>query len=230
MNETAKGAPQGSLPRYRLRSALNWLLQAALAVVGLISLVESQLWYMFLWCVGGTLYAAVAVLLLGRASKRPRATTPGWPLKSTLLPLVWVFTVVPALIGVLSAFQVIVAKSLPELVNSELGEGLAPVVQWLGVWAMLLGWGFLHWGFAHIYAILDAAAAPGRVIQFPDADHQPGMVDYVYVAFTVGTTFAASDVSFLNSRIRWIVTLHSVLSFTLNALTIALAFNTIMGA
>lgn len=94
---------------------------------------------------------------------------------------------------------------------------------------MLLGWGFLHWGFAQVYALQDARAYPARALEFPGQNPSPSLVDYVYVAFTVGTTFAASDVSFMNTRTRWLVTIHSVASFGLNALTIALAFNTIMG-
>jgi len=54
------------------------------------------------------------------------------------------------------------------------------------------------------------------------------MVDFVYFSFTVGSSFAASDVTVLSSRTRWTVVWHSVSSFFFNGLIIVLALNTIM--
>lgn len=222
--------PKSGQPRIPgRRLLLSWALQICLAALGIASLLEPGVTFLLLWCVAGTLYAVGVAWLLGRRSLRTVQPPLGWSQNPKLLPVTWVLTLVPVAIGVGSAVQVILSRTDPAAVVEVLGAGAVPLVRFLGVWGMLLGWGFLHWGFTHLYAIQDALAAPGKAIQFPQDDLQPGLVDYVYVAFTVGTTFAASDVSFLNTRIRWIVTVHSVLSFTLNALTIALAFNTIMG-
>ena len=61
---------------------------------------------------------------------------------------------------------------------------------------------------------------------FPDRD-DPGLLDFVYVAFMVGTSFTPNDVN-TTSRIRWTVTWHSVLSYFFNGFIIVLALNTIM--
>lgn len=210
----------------------NWGVQLVLAAIGIAAIFESSQAYIVLWCVLGSLYALGAIIVCARLSNHPRRIAPiglNWRFRRVAGFVTWVFTIVPMLIGVTGAMQIIVSNSFPELLEGyvQTPELLIKVV---GVWGMLLGWGFMHWGFAQIYVLQDARARPERAIEFPDRNTQPGLVDYVYVSFTVGTTFAASDVSFLNTRTRWIVTVHSVLSFALNAFTIALAFNTIMGA
>ena len=95
----------------------------------------------------------------------------------------------------------------------------------VGVWAMLLSWGSLHWGFAQIYfqRYYAEEAAP---LRFPKTTH-PRIVDFVYFSYTLGTTFATSDVETLTPRIRWTIVWHSVLSFFFNGLIIVLALNTI---
>lgn len=210
----------------------NWSVQLVLAAIGIAAIFESSQAYIVLWCVLGSLYALGAIIVCARLSNRPRRIAPiglNWRFRRVAGFVTWVFTIVPMLIGVTGAMQIIVSNSFPELLE---GYVQTPelLIKFVGVWGMLLGWGFMHWGFAQIYVLQDARAWPERAIQFPDGNTHPGLVDYVYVSFTVGTTFAASDVSFLNTRTRWIVTVHSVLSFALNAFTIALAFNTIMGA
>jgi uncharacterized membrane protein len=52
----------------------------------------------------------------------------------------------------------------------------------------------------------------------------------VYFAYTLGTTFAASDVEVRTTRMRWTIVWHSVLSYFFNGLVIVLALNTIMSA
>ena len=142
----------------------------------------------------------------------------------------------------------------------------ASAIDFFGVWAMLLAWGFLHWGYAQIYyrlyhhgpgrvrrqaanlaaadaqadAATDAAAAAaadaGRrtaaaaavpPLIFPYTK-DPGLLDFVYVSFMVGTSFTPNDVE-TAPPIRWTVVWHSVLSFFFNGFIIVLALNTIMG-
>ena len=50
------------------------------------------------------------------------------------------------------------------------------------------------------------------------------------IVSALGTTFAASDVEVLSTRLRWTVVWHSVLSFFFNGLIIVLALNTITGS
>ena len=53
--------------------------------------------------------------------------------------------------------------------------------------------------------------------------------DYVYFALTLGTTFATSDATVTSRRLRWTMTVHSILSFFYNAIVMAIAFKIITG-
>lgn len=223
--------PRNHRKRQITGDVLNWGVQAILAVIGIVGIVgDSEMNWTFVWCALATLYALVAVIILGTKSRKP---TPPLEESSRLwlgrarLPIAWIFTIVPALLGVFSALSVIADQVVASPTTSD--SDMSLVVKILGVWAMLLGWAFMHWGYAQIYLLRSDAARPGKILDFPHTD-RPGLVDHVYFAFTVGTTFAASDVTILDTRTRWTVTVHSVVSFALNALTIALAFNTIMNA
>lgn len=52
----------------------------------------------------------------------------------------------------------------------------------------------------------------------------PFFSDFLYFSFTIGTAFATSDARVETSRSRWIVMMHSVVSFLYNALVVAVAF------
>ena len=120
----------------------------------------------------------------------------------------------------LSYCQLLILREDPEL-----GEAM----NFVGVWAMLLAWGFLHWGFAQIYYRLDNRVPDdprGRPLMLPDRD-DPGLIDFVYASFMIGTSFTPNDIN-TTTRIRWTVTWHSVLSYFFNGFIIVLALNTIM--
>ena len=174
-----------------------------------------------LWCVLGTLYAVVALVILGRIAKRsdqPQARRPsrleiGRPARIVSFTA----TILASFVGLGAATQVLALSNDPSF---------GVIVDLLGVWAMLLSWGFLHWGFAQVY-YQDYYAADPPPLRFPQTP-RPRIVDFVYFSFTLGTSFAASDVETLSTRLRWRVVWHSVLSFFFNGLIIVLALNTIM--
>lgn len=214
-----------------------------------------QLTSLFAWCLLSTIYLIVWIVILGRlsrtiwhASPTLIATRPPSRLASMII------TILSSLIGVSAASELLVLRDDPDFTAT---------IDFLGVWAMLLAWGFLHWGFAQIYyrlyhvgrsggsrrsapaatvappvdeassppAVPDAAsmpeAPPERLMRFP-ATENPGLLDFVYVAYMVGTSFTPNDVE-TSPRIRWTVVWHSVLSYFFNGFIIVLALNTIMG-
>ncbi|NLG54322.1 MAG: DUF1345 domain-containing protein, partial [Rhodococcus sp.] len=65
-------------------------------------------------------------------------------------------------------------------------------------------------------------------LKFPD-NTWPTRLDYLYFAFTIGTTFATSDVEVREVGVRRIVLLHSIISFFYNALVVAVAFQVLQG-
>ena len=62
----------------------------------------------------------------------------------------------------------------------------------------------------------------GRWPQGPNALRFP-----MNLSFTVGVTFATSDVEVVNRRMRWHVLVHSILSFVYNIAVIAIVVNVV---
>jgi uncharacterized membrane protein len=129
-----------------------------------------------------------------------------------------VFTASASVIGMVAATRVIV--------NTQTGtSGGALTI--LAVAAMILAWTLVHVGFARLYSsAYDRPGAAGGGLEFPH-DQRPGRVEFVYFAFTVGVSFAVSDVTVTSSEMRWRVLVHEVLSFFYNAAVIALAISTL---
>ncbi|MGO8887525.1 MAG: DUF1345 domain-containing protein [Streptosporangiaceae bacterium] len=99
----------------------------------------------------------------------------------------------------------------------------------VGSAAIFIAWMLLHSGYARFYAGLCHEAEPGGPpLQFPHCD-RPGPVDFMYFAFTIGTSFAVSDVNVASPSMRWHVMAHSVLSFFYNAIVLALAVGILTG-
>lgn len=217
-------------PTAVLGLAASLLAQLAMIVVGVWLYVDegddgTTLGLLAIWCGIGTLYLIVVLIVLGRVARRPGP--PGgrlsrWETGRLARIVSWSATVFSSLIGLAAAIQVLGLHNDPEV-------GTATDV--VGVWSMLLAWGFLHWGFSQIYYQRYFAAAQ-PMLRFPHPDGAPApvprFVDFVYFAFTIGTTFASSDVEVLSTRMRWTIVWHSVLSYFFNGLIIVLALNTIM--
>jgi uncharacterized membrane protein len=210
-------------------TVFSMLVQAALIVLGLeIVLIDASDVEIFallgIWCGIGVLYTITVLIVLGRTAKRraAKANAPArFEVSSPVRIVSIVATIVPSLIGLIAAIMV---------VTTDAPDDFAVVADVVGVSAALVAWGLMHWGFAQIYyqryhhAMRTGA---GRTISFPETDH-PGIVDFVYFAFTVGASFAASDATVLTTRARWLVTWHTVISFFFNGLIIVFALTTIM--
>jgi uncharacterized membrane protein len=88
---------------------------------------------------------------------------------------------------------------------------------------ILLSWAFIHTMFALHYAheFYSANAKKGGGLIFP-RDPAPDYLDFVYLAFSIGTSFEVSDVAITSKRIRRTVMVHGVVSFFFNVTLIAL--------
>lgn len=219
---------QAAVQRRRFRTVVlaHWVAQFVLATIGLIAAIGGATAWLLAWNVIATLYAVTAVIAMETLSRRPPAEydiddQPRPWLLGSRPTAVLLLTGVPAVLGVTAAVSVIFIGPARDETDA--------VLKLLGVWTMLLAWAFVHWGFAQVYLLHDRRNRPVETFDFPRTP-RPGIVDFVYFSFTLGTTFAASDVTALTTRTRWIITLHSVMSFLMNALIIALAFDTIKAA
>ncbi|OIV37890.1 hypothetical protein BIV57_08500 [Mangrovactinospora gilvigrisea] len=118
----------------------------------------------------------------------------------------FLFSAMASAIGALAAIMTIVEKDDSDV---KAVAGLA----------MICAWMLLHAGYARMYSAVDQKSGG---LAFP-GDQAPNRTDYMYFAFTVGASFAASDVSVTTRRMRWQVMVHGVASYFYNAAVVALA-------
>jgi len=103
--------------------------------------------------------------------------------------------------------------------------------------AIIAAWLLLHAGYAGFYAAryYEREAGEGTKgedvhggLEFP-RDAKPTATDFLYFSFSVGTSFAVSDVNVTTQAMRWHVMVHSVLSFFYNAVVLAAAIGFLLG-
>jgi uncharacterized membrane protein len=110
-------------------------------------------------------------------------------------------------------------------------------IKLFGGMAIIAAWLLLHAGYAGFYAsrYFEQEAGEGTEgqdvhggLEFP-RDAKPTATDFLYFSFTVGTSFAVSDVNVTTQAMRWHVMVHSVLSFFYNAVVLAAAIGFLLG-
>jgi hypothetical protein len=108
-----------------------------------------------------------------------------------------------------------------EVMYADNGTEYGGVITGLGVVVTICAWMLLSLGYARFYS-------HWTQWRFPDCPH-PALVDFLYFSFTVGVSFAVSDVEVRSRALRWHVMVHSILSFFYNAIVLAVAINIITG-
>lgn len=175
------------------------------------------------WCFLGSLYLVATIVALNIAVRRPtlagRHRTRRFLAHPVMRAVASVLTFSASTVGVIAATMLVLLRNDPEL---------GPLVEVFAVWAMLVSWCLFHWGWARIYYARYHAAAAEPPLEFPRTP-EPGLIDFVYFAFTNATNFSVSDVLVTTTRMRWSVVWHTSFSFFFNALIIVLAINTITG-
>ncbi|MEQ0563524.1 DUF1345 domain-containing protein [Amycolatopsis sp. NEAU-NG30] len=141
----------------------------------------------------------------------------------SLLGRRWSFaaTLVVSAVGLTAGGLILVANSI-----AEEDDELAFALQVSAVPAVLGAWILLHFGYADRYAHLHYRCAPG--LRFPGTE-QPNLLDFAYFAFTLGTSFATSDVEVRARPLRYTVLTHSVVSFVYNTAILGIAVGVITG-
>jgi len=168
---------------------------------------------MLLWCLVGTLYAMVMTTALWIDSRDESGHR---PTRLQANPLIrWtclIASLVSGLVGLMASFLVVLGGS---------DADTTLVYKVVGVWAIILAWAFIQWGFAQWYYVhyYDAATP---TLEFPGTP-VPDLVDFAYFSFTIGTTFATTDVMILSRAQRWRVTIHSVITFFFNSAILVIA-------
>lgn len=99
---------------------------------------------------------------------------------------------------------------------------------------VVLSWLCMHTLFAvhyahEFYGDRGRKGASQGGLEFPQSTPHIGYTEFVYTAFCIGMTYQVSDMSALNRKFRWLITVHAGLSFFYNTFILALAVNFISG-
>lgn len=130
-----------------------------------------------------------------------------------------VLTVVTSAVGLATVLSIVTGDADEEYMVST--EAIAVAVA-------LLAWFLLHLGFAEQYARSYHRRLPEQALSFPDTP-RPNLLDFAYFAFTVGVSFAVSDVTVRTRHLRAQVLLHSVIGFFYNVAVIGVAVDVVTG-
>jgi uncharacterized membrane protein len=91
-----------------------------------------------------------------------------------------------------------------------------------------MAWLLLHFGYADRYAHLYYQEPDPPKLSFPGTK-RPNLTDFAYFSFTVGASFAASDVEVQDRRVRYTVLTHGILSFFYNTAVLGIVISVITG-
>lgn len=197
-----------------------WMLELGVTILGLIWLLVfswrgTGIGVLIVWNVLALAYITAGWVLLSRKlPEEPGQEFTGWWIGPR-----WYATMIALVAsgsGLAAGMLLIVAKT------ADSGE---PLTQGVSAATVLMSWLLLHTAFAQIYA---RAFFPGGGLQFPECV-VPQLAEFVYFSFTIGTSFAVSDVSVVDRGMRRRVTAHSVLSFFFNAAVVAIAIDWLKG-
>ena len=172
---------------------------------------------------------AVVYLILLFTTFRNRSTRNA-PSTSRPLPrkvleyLSWVLPIVASVAGVASAVRLLTTEGA-----NGTGTSDALLVGLLGSIGVVVAWLLLQAGFAEIYESVYERLTDASMISFPGIDADPTLGDFLYLSFTVGTSFAISGATIASRKVRRVILIHSVTSFFYNAFLIAVAIQVIQG-
>jgi uncharacterized membrane protein len=119
-----------------------------------------------------------------------------------------------------SLVSMLLAISLaPQVRDLETAPGISLAI--MAAAGVVSAWGILHTSYALHYAYLyyRSEKSPGG-LDFP-GEQSPKQRDFAYFSFTVGTSFAVSDVNVTDDAMRQAVLGHQILSFFYNTSILA---------
>src|SRR4051812_16184012 len=140
------------------------------------------------WITVSSLYLLVGWRVVRRRALRSREPDPRrgglwYHLLSRLFPFA------ASLAGILSALQVLVVRN-----DSTLTKETQIATVAVGAVGIVISWLMLHVGFARLYQSTQDRFDDHAGLEFPGTD-RPILADFLYFSFTIGSTFATSDVN-----------------------------------
>jgi uncharacterized membrane protein len=208
------------------------LVALGLGLVFLSGSAGSDLAYLVGWDLLVGSYLAIGFAVARRRRTRPDPARPGGGIGRVLTSarLSFGFAILASLVGVGS-----LSSALSYGGNAAYGQA----IRLFGGTAIIAAWLLLHAGYASFYASRYYVAEAGDGMADPDPDVRGGLefprdakptaADFLYFSFSIGTSFAVSDVNVTTQGMRWHVMVHSVLSFFYNAVVLAAAIGFLLG-
>ncbi|MEV4058108.1 DUF1345 domain-containing protein [Amycolatopsis sp. NPDC049688] len=204
--------------RFSPSIVLSRIIESTLVLLGVPIFLSEDIRWIASWDLVAVVYLAIRVIRLSRG-KRAADDRGAWVKSALGRRSGTLFTLCTSFIGIMSGLTMVFA-----------GEGTQAALhgKTAGVPAVLLAWAILHFGYADRYAQAYYSALPEKLLVFPASEH-PTFIDFTYFAFTVGTSFAVSDVESRTSGIRLRILAHGVLSFIYNTAMLGIAIGVISG-
>lgn len=194
------------------------LLFAATVCVLLIGLLSAQHFslpsrFLIGWDAGVTLYLVLVAIMIGRSNHDQIRRYSALQDEGRITIPILIVTAGLASLGAIVLWLRTAADN----------ESIQLSVLALLFLTTLLSWVFVHMMFALHYAHEYYAEHRGQGggLHFP-GNKAPDYWDFIYFAFTLGTSFAVSDVSVTSRGIRQTVTAHMIVGFIFNVTMIAL--------
>ena len=187
-------------------------LTVALLAVSLVAVGGTAL--LVVWESVAMIYLAVgAVAIRARSLREPeeRRRVGALDTLSWLLPLI---------AGATGVYCAMVVVGQADTAGPLIDRALVGVCGSIGIF---VSWALLHTGFAQAYQAAHTRRPLDPPLSFPGTT-TPGTLDFFYFSFTIATSFATSDTTVRTPRARWVVMVHSVVSFMFNALVVAVAY------
>lgn len=97
----------------------------------------------------------------------------------------------------------------------------------LCVIGVVTAWALLHTSYALYYTHLYYREQTPGGLRFP-GEEKPDTMDFAYYAFTIGISFAVSDVEITGRRMRRATLFHGILAFFYNTAILALVINLVL--
>ncbi len=211
--------------------------RAALCVcLGAVVAVSSWEWlglngkvaFLLGWILALTIYMVLLVIVIFQADgpMTKQRVSREEPNRVFLL----IVLIIVALLGNISVGVILTSVGNEHPTHARLLVGLS-------VWAVIMSWFLLHTAVGQHYARLyyedtdrHGRPFPGgmrRGFMFPGSP-EPTYLDFLYVSFTVGLTYAMSDVNVTNEIQRRMVLIHSVVSFFFYSTILGVVLNAIV--
>ncbi|MFZ0928838.1 MAG: DUF1345 domain-containing protein [Syntrophobacteraceae bacterium] len=213
----------------RRRTALSVSLGAVTGVIGWKWLgLTGKVAFLSGWIMAMTIYLVLLGIVIFHADGAMTRQRVSKDEPSRVMVLI--VLIIVALLGNISVGVILSWEGNKDPAHTRLLVGLS-------VWAVIMSWCLLHAAVGQHYARLyyDETDAHGRPFPggmrqgfvFP-GNEQPNYPDFMYISFTVGLTYAVSDVNVTSAIQRRMVLMHSIISFFFYSMILGVVLNAIV--